>query len=256
MTLKQNGPAARQQPIFACQDQLLALYDLLVDVIFCMKDLHGRYVTVNRAFVRRTGRQSKREVIGRRANEVFSPTLAARYEEQDERVFTTGRQLRDELELICLQDGSLSWHVTTKLPVTDGRGPSIVGLVSLSRDLKTPSHDDAIIGSLTRLIDHIRCDLSITHRKDELAEVAGCSIPQLDRRMRNAFGIPVTKFILRERVDRAAELLLSTERSIADVGNETGFYDQADFTRRFGQLTGHTPAQFRIEYRVAPSARR
>jgi len=228
---------------FPCQDQLLELYDVLVDVIFCMKNAEGYYVAVNRAFVRRTGRSSKRDVVGKRAGDLFIPLLAERYEEQDAAVLETGRPLRDQLELIRRENASLGWYLTTKLPVAGDDGT--VGLVSISRDLATPSDEGIAIESLHRVVDLVHERLAEPLRVADLAAAAGCSTSALERRMKKVFGVSATQFVLRTRVDRATQLLTNTDLSLADIATSIGFYDQADFTRRFARLTNETPAQFR-----------
>lgn len=231
---------------FACQDELLELLELLVNVIFCMKRTDLTYVEVNSAFVRRTGRRSKREVIGRTAADLFVPELAERYEEQDAEVFATGRPLRDELELIAREDGSLGWYLTSKIPVASADDPDrLAGLVSISRDLATPS--DAAIGmqSLRAVVDHVAGHLDGTIRVADLCAVASCTPDQLERRMKRVFGVSATQYVLRARVERAAMLLTETELPLADVAVAAGFYDQADLTRRFARLTNETPARFR-----------
>ncbi len=232
--------------VFEAQPEVLELIDLLVDVMFCMKDTDGCYLAVNPAFVRRAGRKSKRDVIGRRATNFFTAPLAQRYEDQDRRVFATGRPLRDELELIRREDGGLGWYVTTKLPVAAPGDPGrICGLVSISRDLRTPSSDDMAVRALQRAVEHVRENLSETIRVAEVAAAAGLSPSQLERRMRNAFGLSAMQYVLRARVERAAELLANTDLPLAEVAVIAGFYDQADLTNRFARLTSETPAQFR-----------
>ena len=231
---------------FDCQDELLDLYDLLVDVIFCMKDVDGVYVAVNRAFVRRTGRSSKRDVVGKRAGDLFIPPLAERYEEQDTGVFSTGRPLRDELELIRREDASLGWYLTTKLPVASRSDQGhITGLVSISRDLATPSDEGITMESLHRVVALVQQRLAETLRVADLAAAADCSTSSLERRMKRVFGVTATQFVLRSRVDQATRLLTTTDTPLAEIAATVGFYDQADFTRRFARLTNETPAQFR-----------
>ncbi len=238
---------------FDCQTELIGLFGILVDVMFCVKDLECRYIEVNNAFVRRTGRSSKRDVVGKRATDLFKANMAERYEQQDRQLFTSGHAIRDELELIRREDGSLGWYSTTKLPVNGDDG-QVVGLVSVSRDLHVaagpgePSQSDSVMQSMTRVSAHIRQHLSERIRVSELAEVADCSKSQLERRMRKTFGVPATKYILRCRVDRAADLLTGTDMALAEVATAAGFYDQADFTYRFAQLTSETPAQFRAKW--------
>jgi PAS domain S-box-containing protein len=225
------------------------LFEALVDVIFCAKDLEHRYVAVNAAFVRRTGRRSRREVLGARAGDVFPAALAERYEEQDRRVLASGRALRDELELIRRTDGTFGWYVTTKVPVaTHGR---IAGLVSVSRDLKRPSDETVEVAALSNVValvrDHDEAVRPLTVA--DLAAAAGSGVDQLQRRMRRVFGISPTQYLLRERVDRAARLLAASDEPIATVAARCGFYDQAALTRHFGRLIGMTPSQYRMEHR-------
>ena len=232
--------------LFFCQPELLELLELMVNVMFCAKGIDGRYLAVNAAFVRRTGRSSKREVVGHRASELFSSDLAERYEEQDRKVFTTGEPLRDELELIRREDGSLGWYLTTKLPVCSDAEKAI-GLVSISRDLRTGA-DAAELDAMNDMVDHVQRHLGSTIRVADMAAAAGCSEHQLERRVRKVFGLTPTQYVLRTRVDRATRLLTETNRGLADVAVACGFYDQADFTRRFARLTNETPAQFRARH--------
>jgi len=243
---KESAKDVGQRWPFECQDELLELYDLLVDVIFCMKDVEGVYVAVNRAFVRRTGRSSKRDVVGKRASDLFIAPLAERYEEQDNGVFTSGKPLRDQLELIRREDAGLGWYLTTKLPVASRVDPGVTaGLVSISRDLATPSDEGITMESLHRVVALVHERLAEPLRVADLAAAAECSSSSLERRMKRVFGVTATQFVLRSRVDRATRLLTTTDTSLAEIATTVGFYDQADFTRRFARLTNETPAQFR-----------
>lgn len=231
----------------ACQDELIALFETLVNVMFCIKNTDGVYVAVNRAFVRRTGRTSKREVVGLKARDIFITELAERYEEQDHQVFTTREPLRDQLELIRRADGTLGWYLTTKLPVSNATDPTGVdGLVSVSRDLLTATSEGIALESLQHVVSFVRDNLADTIRVADLAAAAGCSVDQAERRIRKVFGLTPKQYILRVRVDRAAELLTDTDAELSTIATTVGFYDQSDFTRRFARLTNQTPAQFRV----------
>lgn len=222
------------------QAGFLQLFDALVDVMFCTKDLDGLYTAVNHAFVARTGKQSKRDVIGQHVRDLFIPDLAERYQEQDDHVFATGETLRDELELIRRPDGSLGWYLTTKVPVLENGEMS--GLSSVSRDLKIASDEE--LGSLGSLADVV-ADKGREMRVADLAEAAACTPHQLERRVKRLYGLTPTQFILRVRVERAADLLINTRQPISEIALSSGFYDQSDLTKQFGRLIGETPGQFR-----------
>ena len=223
--------------------ELLALFEALTDVMFCLKDTAGTYIAVNGAFVRRTGRRSRRDVLGKTATDLFQPLLADRYVAQDRAILGSGQPLRDALELIRIPDGSLGWYVTTKLPVK--RSGKIVGIASVSRDLNLPGDTAVAMESLTGVVEYVKTHLSDSLRVADIAKAVGCSVGQLDRRMRKVFRLTATQYVLKARVQRAASLLSGSTLSLAEVAMESGFYDQAHLTSLFGRLVGETPAQFR-----------
>ncbi|MCL3862831.1 helix-turn-helix domain-containing protein [Actinotalea sp. K2] len=250
MTPRPTRPAGHADPwpegerlLAALSPAVLQLMDELTATMFCAKDTSGRYVAVNQAFVERTDERSRRSVVGRRAEEVFDAQLAEHYVAQDEVVLRTGNPVRNELELIRRPGGAPGWYLTSKVPVSvDG---VVVGLVSISEDLRTYDPADAAVSSLSRVVALVHERVSETVTVAEMAAAAGCSASTLDRRMRRVFSLSPQQFVLRARIDRATVLLSSTTLPLVEVAHRTGFYDQAVFTRTFGRLTGQTPAQFR-----------
>ena len=104
---------------------LRAVADVLATtphVMFCVKDVDGRYIAANRAFAERAGVGGPGEVIGRTAHELFPPDLADGYAAQDDAVMTTGHVLTNELEYITRPDGSIGWYLTSKSRLVDERG--------------------------------------------------------------------------------------------------------------------------------------
>lgn len=239
-----HTPAASRALLRALTPALLRLCDDLTGTMFCAKDVTGRYVVVNDAFVRRTPERSRRTVVGRTAAELFLPHLAARYDAQDREVLTSGRALHRELELIRRPGGPAGWYLTSKEPVRDDAG-AVVGLVSISQALRAADADDATVAALTRVAELVRSRLAAPPSVAELAAAAGCSPSTLDRRVRRVFALSPQQYVLRARVDHAAGLLAGSALPLAEVAAAAGFYDQASFTRTFGRLTGETPAQFR-----------
>ncbi|MFI2296886.1 MULTISPECIES: helix-turn-helix domain-containing protein [unclassified Isoptericola] len=233
---------------------MVDLMDELSDVMFCAKDADGRYLAVNQVFVRRTNERSRRQVLGRRAVDLFVPELAERYEAQDAEVLRTGRPLRNELELIRRVGGTPGWFLTAKLPVRDAAG-RVVGLVSVSQDLRSGDADDATMDAMARLVAAVERHLDASPGDPlsvaDLARLSGSTPAVLDRRVRKVFGLSPRQLVLRTRVDRAAHLLTSTTTPLAEVAAAAGFYDQPSFTRTFARLTGETPSSFRRRARAA-----
>ena len=234
--------------------EMLELMDGLSATLFCAKDPTGRYVAVNQRFVDRTGERSRRTVIGARVHDLFENPLADHYAAQDRGVLETGRPLRNELELIRRSGGAGGaggaggWYLSSKLPVrVDG---VVVGLVNVSEDLRTYDTADVAVSSLSRVVALVHERFAGPLAVADLAAAAGCSPSTLDRRMHKVFALSPQQFVLRVRIDHAAALLTRGELPITQIATESGFYDQAVFTRTFGRLTGDTPAQFRRRTRL------
>ena len=227
-------------------DALLELFGELTGVMFCAKDADGRYTEVNDAFVRRTRERTRAAVVGRRARDLFVPALAERYEEQDAAVLASGRPLRHELELIRRGNGVAGWYVTTKLPVHDSEDEdTVVGVVSVSEDLRAPEDSDPSLPALARAVELAASRPDRPPRVEEMALAAGCSTSVLERRMRRVFGLAPTQFVLRTRIDHARTLLTGTTTPLAEIAAACGFHDQPAFTRQFARLAGETPGQYR-----------
>ena len=87
-----------------------------------------------------------------------------------------------------------------------------------------------------------------SHRSLSLAVVArAVGVPRstLARAFRKCRHKSVGTLIREVRIRRATEILLGTAAPVHDVAQQTGFFDQAHFTRVFRRLTGTTPIAFR-----------
>lgn len=66
--------------------QFVSVFDHTPDVVFSIKDQHGRYVAISAAIVERCSLASRAGAIGRTAFNIFPQFMAARYTSQDQAV--------------------------------------------------------------------------------------------------------------------------------------------------------------------------
>ena len=59
------------------------------------------------------------------------------------------------------------------------------------------------------------------------------------------FGCPPRQFIIQRRIQRALELMRTTDLSLSEIAQACGFCDQAHFSRSFRKLVGDTPGTWR-----------
>ncbi len=80
---------------------------------------------------------------------------------------------------------------------------------------------------------------------DELANACQLSPSHFARCFRQSFGTSVLQWLIRLRLDRAKQLLRETRDSLVEIAVESGFLDQAAFTRTFNRVEGVTPFRWR-----------
>lgn len=80
---------------------------------------------------------------------------------------------------------------------------------------------------------------------DALAGVANMSRRTVTREFRNALGISPIDYVIRERINRAVDLLRYSDISVTETAYRVGFQDSNYFTRKFHALVGQTPSEAR-----------
>ncbi|MEP9352665.1 AraC family transcriptional regulator [Xanthobacter sp. KR7-65] len=79
----------------------------------------------------------------------------------------------------------------------------------------------------------------------DVADACGVSRSQFIRGFRAATGVTPYQWLLRQRVERARELLVNSSLPLADVALSCGFSDQSHMTRTVSRHTGLAPGAWR-----------
>ncbi len=83
---------------------------------------------------------------------------------------------------------------------------------------------------------------------DDMARAAGLSRAHFSREFRRAFGESPHGYLLTRRLERAAALLRTTDRSVADICFSVGLASVGSFTSSFSRTYGMTPTAYRTAY--------
>lgn len=139
-----------------------------------------------------------------------------------------GRRLSgDELYCEVLLEAILTRIIIRHATVTSGRMPY--------REILTPA-------KLRALIAFINQNLSSPLRLGDLAAVAALSRAHLARAFRNATGIPLHRYVLHRRLERARFLLSQAGARVQTVAVQCGFADAPHLSKAYRKAYGITPA--------------
>ena len=83
---------------------------------------------------------------------------------------------------------------------------------------------------------------------NDLAGAAGLSRAHFSREFRRAFGESPHAYLLTRRLERAAALLRTTDRSVADICLSVGLQSIGSFTTSFTRTYGASPTAYRAKF--------
>jgi len=96
---------------------------------------------------------------------------------------------------------------------------------------------------LRSVIEYIEAHLDQDLTLSELATVAGFSVSHFKPLFKHAVGVPVHRYVVERRVERARRLVLEGDRSMAEIAVEVGFAHQSHMARCMRRVLGLSPSQ-------------
>ena len=97
--------------------------------------------------------------------------------------------------------------------------------------------------------DHIFKDISI----EELSKLTNRSLTSFKKEFRRHFQMPPHKWYIRQRLMHSRLLLISTNKSISEIGLACNFPNTSHFIKLFKKEYGMTPAAYRNRHQQSSS---
>jgi AraC family transcriptional regulator len=95
-----------------------------------------------------------------------------------------------------------------------------------------------------RVTEIVHAELHGDLRLPTLANECGLSISHFCRAFKQSFGVSVHRYVIHRRIEYAQFLLKTTSNSLAEIALQSGFCDQAAFSKTFGRLAGTSPRRW------------
>ncbi len=98
---------------------------------------------------------------------------------------------------------------------------------------------------IASVCEMLRNDRSTRWTLEGIAAVTDVAPATVSRAFRRHVGMSIGDYLRSLRVEEARRLIVSTERTLADIAAETGFSDQSHLTRSFRRVLGIAPSTYR-----------
>lgn len=108
---------------------------------------------------------------------------------------------------------------------------------------------DALTQGVAAMATFLATEFRRPLRVTDVAEVAHLHPSSAMSAFRGAFGVTIAQYLTRCRIAEAQRLLITTDRSVGDIGAAAGFGSQSAFYDTFTRATGRAPATYRREIR-------
>jgi len=104
---------------------------------------------------------------------------------------------------------------------------------------------DAQVDQINGIVNRITNNMAEPISMSDVAAELGMSESRFSRFFRRSTGNSFTDFVNRVRINSACHLLMQTDHYVTDICYQVGFNNVANFNRRFLEIKGMTPSEFR-----------
>jgi AraC-like DNA-binding protein len=125
----------------------------------------------------------------------------------------------------------------------------ILGLLLRSVNLLSDPQVELNFSRLMKVRDHILRNFRVSMNIDHLVTISGLSKYYFLRLFKKAFGLSPITFQRRCQIEKAKELLLYTDMTITEIGEEVGYDSIHAFSRAFKQVVGVSPMHYIMLHR-------
>lgn len=229
---------------------LLDVLERMPGSLFMIKDLDSRYVYMSRALREAIHLESGQEVVGKTDFDLFPRIVAQNFRENDLRVFREGRALVNEIHAAIFFRHAPLWAISSKYPLRDGDG-RIIGLITINEPYDKIAGEDDELNRLLPAVEHMTKHYAESVSNAFLARSCGYSERHFIRLFKSRMHQSVRQFLEHVRMFHALDAIRHTNRPIARIARECGFYDHSTFVKRFRRFVGTTPLKCRKVHQSA-----
>ena len=192
------------------------ILDFFPDAGLYIIDAKDRIVAFNHRNCEENGLVSEMDYVGHTCKDIYPKDFAEQYMMLVRQVRESGLPVENQVYTHAANH-STDFRIASVYPLRDANG-AIIGTATVWRPVASGDTLPDWYGCLKRVVTFI--DKNILH-------------------------ITPARYLATIRINAAIRLLTSTNKLLAEIAHECGFYDQSHFIRTFKRLRRQTPAQYR-----------
>lgn len=227
---------------------IATLFDDLPMLIFYVKDAEGLFIRCNRRFEEFHGLLPG-GALGLGDHDLHDAAIAEQYRAEDMEVMKTGAPTPNRTWMVPGAKGILRWWVSRKTPVRGSDG-AICGVAGVMYEISGAAGMTEPFARIEPALKRIHSDEPRNISTAELAASCHYSQSQFNRVFRGIMGMPPRRYILKQRIETAKDLLARTDLPLSEIAWRCGFHDASDFGKRFREEQSTTPRAYRLKLRA------
>lgn len=190
------------------------LMDNIPDHIY-FKDIHSRFIRINKAMIGRFGISKTQEAIGKLDFDFFSDEHAKQAYEDEQKILKTGNPIFGLEEKETWPDGHVTWVSSNKMPLRDKDG-NIIGTFGISRDITEKKQADE---KLNQYAEELKI---LNSTKDKLFSIIAHDLKNPFHSINSSLDLLITEgdsFTEKERKDFLINILNTSKKAYALLEN-------------------------------------
>ncbi|WP_442511971.1 helix-turn-helix domain-containing protein [Novipirellula sp. SH528] len=160
------------------------------------------------------------------------------------RLKVTNTELATAVDLIRQLDSELRDRTSGFQFIATATFMQIVGHLSRCYG-RTKNVDSKSLLSIANAISHLESHFTEPIQLDDLIELSQMSRRSFLRAFESAMGCTPIAHLIRLRIDRAAQLLRTTNKGVTEIAFDAGFNDSNYFSRQFRKTMQCSPREYR-----------
>ncbi len=156
-----------EQAVLDSKASLRAMLDN-IPYLAWLKDKEGRFIAINQAFLKTTGRADMQEVLGKTDYDLWPKELASKYRSDDFEVIQSRRQKL--VEEPSFDNGREHWVETFKTPIL-GKDGELIGTTGFARDISQRRQEESTLRLAARVFESSGEAIVITDAQANIVSV-------------------------------------------------------------------------------------